>query len=196
LRLSKHFPTLFRARTMSDLNLLASLYTTHICLRQNKLRAAVDSANCAALVNNDLATLANKDLNAWVATKTIAIEADGVTCTAYEAGKVVASLQASPNLVPCSKDAGFELIGLFTNSILLPSAAQVKAAAESESCAALVNDANGLIFDFTCQMWNIDLAILVAKDLNTWVTTKADSMTQTSSMPYDATIASRKQRLL
>jgi hypothetical protein len=140
------------------------------------------------LWNNDLATLVKKDLNAWVAAKTAAVSPITATpntaaCTADEASKLVSAVKASPNLGPCSKDAGFEFIDFFAEASFLPSAEQIKAAAGSTNCAALVKDANGLKLDFTCQLWNNDLATLVKKDLNAWVTAKKEFATPTSALP-------------
>jgi hypothetical protein len=133
------------------------------------------------LWNNDLVTLVKKDLNAWVSAKTAAVNPNTAACTAEQAGKVISAVQASSNLAPCSKDAGFEFIDFFANATFLPSGEQINAAAASKSCAALVADANGLKLDFTCQLWNNDLATLVKKDLNAWVTAKTQAVAPTST---------------
>jgi len=108
-------------------------------------------------------------------------------CTADQASKVIAALKASPNLAPCSKDAGFEFLDFFAKATFLPSAEQIKAAAASKGCAALVADANGLKLDFTCQLWNNDLATLVKKDLNAWVAAKIAAVTGPTPMPSGPT---------
>ena len=48
----------------------------------------------------------------------------------------------------------------------------IKTTVNSSSCAALVKNVNGLKLEFTCILWNNDLATLVKKDFNAWVDTQ------------------------